>query len=921
MVEQEAWQKDPEIMQGIKEGWIYEENIVGSKAHQKANAWRNEPDIQEGIKEGFIKEENIVGSSAYLRKQREPKQEQQSQRPTKATWGDRAKEFGQGYAQGAGQLVDTAAAGGNALLGGVTKAVGATAGAMGFDNVASSYNETSDRAMNDAGDLWKNKHLEKSLPESEMLHTSNAEDSISKALKAGGNLASQAPLFKGISTAAKGLNVLVNGKTVTSPIINKVSKFLSTEQGVGALSVEFAGAGAAGEALKREKAGGVENAVRELAGNIIGGGAINYTSRVGLSIAEEPIKLVGNLIDLSKEITLKEGSLALKEGSKSILNKASENVKNIKNDMELLITSPMAKLYQCITTGCFNSKVKIDKESIANLKRINSELKPLGIEVKPDVFNSTSESSAAYSLAKWLPDESIKKMYRKNMEAANTYITHALETGHGKIDKHLDNFNATPNDKTDLTSSMNYIQGEMEDNITEHIGNLKHIKNSIYKKRDAAITNTDKVDTSTLVYEIDDMLKNSFKAPVPSPDEEKIITELTKLKNKFSAEKEMAADSFVSQMRSTNAAAHKEKSLLNNYSHHLKNVLPKMEAALLKSASDGKTIKRGDEIIKLTKEADKFHSEEYVPIMQTELIKSITEGKRIDKIFSRMDSLEGIKEVEKVLMSVDDYAIRRHSKKVTDIRETPIKKFEDKTVNKMVFEAADANRNFRADELAKNKPVSLRDTVFALKSQQLINESIYQRGEFHPDKFLNLFNDSMSQNVLKATLGEPVYKKLKDNAKPLIKKLLDIGKMDANHGGGVTGSSNNNLLLDKVTTGAAYVGASALAGGINPTGVAVGAGVMLAKWQLAKAFAKASSNPRIMNALLRTSESTDNKQFLTVLERVYNMDIIKYKALGLSVEGLEWGYNEADEALKNEDPKQKEFRHRPDEGDTFMKPW
>ena len=60
-----------------------------------------------------------------------------------------------------------------------------------------------------------------------MLHTTNAEDSVSKALKAGGNLASQAPLFKGISTAAKGLNVLVNGKAISSPIINKVSKSIS----------------------------------------------------------------------------------------------------------------------------------------------------------------------------------------------------------------------------------------------------------------------------------------------------------------------------------------------------------------------------------------------------------------------------------------------------------------------------------------------------------------------------------------------------------------------------------------------------------------------------------------------------------------------------------------------------------------------
>ena len=854
-----------------------------------------------------------------------------------ASWTDRITEGARGFAAGAGSYADmanTATGGGfNKAVGYASNAVQSGAEKLGFDKLAQSEKEFSEKLAKDDYS-WHD-----DIKNSPTFATENTHDSTSKVMEAGGDMASDAALFKGIGYGARQLNVAVNGKKLVSPALAKVSNFLKTKQSVGALTVEFAGAGAVAEMGKQhvedkesynkklnEITGSntydtdmyVQKAAYEMVGALVGGVSINVASRKAASMLETPIKLSSELIDILYKQPNKVENL--KELGNKVYESSKEAIKN---------ANPLDNLYIWV-----NRNAAKDKDSVNNMKSI---MKEVGIE--PNVFNTFDDNKAAYVISSWLPDESLKQMMKNDRQKFISYIEKTMDDKLGsmgeiaaKTGKNLE--------PTDHVSVMSAANEQFESKLNQFIDFEMQRKNSLYDKINKAVNNNNNnnnnnviVNTEHVIKGANNLLENIFQADVSDSSKEYVKNKINSLIKSLSEnDNQMQLDKYVQQLQDLGKLAYDPATLgnfngliykiseemENNLLHGVRfkkssntminkpeiekstNIFAINESVISKSKKGLKNIskleshasnfenlldktiatKHSNEIIDLIKKANANYSQSYAPIMKTELVQTVTKGQKPEFIFKIMDNIEGLKETGYMLKRIDDYLLNHHNFKKESIESRKRKVGAN-------IERAEQIKAKDLDNLSKSYPTSLKDTIFRLKAQQIIQENVVKNEKFDPQKFINIFENRDTHMLFKELVGEEVFKKLKTNALPMARKMEKIMEMDKHYGSGLTGRSTAKTTADKTVSSGIVFGTGAAIGGINPTGAVIGAGLLGAKKLLSIAFSKAATNPRTVNRLIQIMEKGNEKQTISYLERILQSDALKYKGLEILEEEFE----------------------------------
>ena len=159
----------------------------------------------------------------------------------------------------------------------------------------------------------------------------------------------------------------------------------------------------------------------------------------------------------------------------------------------------------------------------------------------------------------------------------------------------------------------------------------------------------------------------------------------------------------------------------------------------------------------------------------------------------------------------------------------------------------------------------LFDIIKRTKAHAVITEKISKEGTFNQDKFIELFTKLKPEDEIVDLIGKNTYAKIKSNSVVLARKMKDVEKRLSNNS-----QTSTETLLNKY---GATAGAVTAGGGIGysvggPIGAVVGAlGAAFTKDKLAKAFARASQDPVLMNHLIKAAETNNDKLFISTLSK------------------------------------------------------
>lgn len=206
-----------------------------------------------------------------------------------------------GFNKGLGKAVDSVAAAGNVLLGGIQGATANVTGALGMDNISKNYREQADQAYNDANELWNGKVAEQYVEDNykpdaiEKYKGTDQQYVIDNYVSAGHTVESLVEMSAGggvLKLGGKGIAALVSNPTAKNFLVNnKVTNFLNTLVSVEVNPVNTTAAAVGGylannfreeDEIAREQAP-IEDTARTLGGYIAGDVATRGVYAGGIS--------------------------------------------------------------------------------------------------------------------------------------------------------------------------------------------------------------------------------------------------------------------------------------------------------------------------------------------------------------------------------------------------------------------------------------------------------------------------------------------------------------------------------------------------------------------------------------------------------------------------------------------------------------
>lgn len=231
---------------------------------------------------------------------------------------DRAKQFGQGMVAAIGGTADminrNVAAPITEIAGYGVQHVGEAVKNAGFENVGSSIRSFGDQTR-EVAKGYANSNAGQDLPQSEFLKTEIAPDTAGTVLKGAGYGVGEIPSY---AFGGAGIKLLTKvGGVAKVPWINAINKFLETPINKNTIA-GFAGAGAGAELAKSDdpNTSDVENAVREMAGGMLGGvTATAATMKATKAVADLTLQKALNPVR-----AIRERNFTKKYGAKNGIN-------------------------------------------------------------------------------------------------------------------------------------------------------------------------------------------------------------------------------------------------------------------------------------------------------------------------------------------------------------------------------------------------------------------------------------------------------------------------------------------------------------------------------------------------------------------------------------------------------------------------
>jgi hypothetical protein len=787
-------------------------------------------------------------------------------RPADPSKTDVAKHYGQGVAEGVGGLTDTfnkyvqapIMVGAATVAGGVSKGVSAVESMVRDDGkspIGDSIRENIQQPMVRQENEWANSNLKETLPKSEFLKPESIiQDNDTRIAHAAGAITEEAGEWitgtKILSLANKTLNVTKNGTKVAAPWLDKINKFLATDTTATRTTAQFtAGAGVA-ESLKNPNDNETMKIVKDLGGFMLGGTVVDFAKPATVAASKQISKVVLDAVEYAK-------------------NPSLEGFRNLFPDF---IAHPINKSYETalkLTTKITGATNKLDETTIKAMQE-------MGIELNASTIYDKNNSSVI--IANLLPNQIYKDTIKNIDKKTIKYIEDFLDTNLGAVQ-----YGGT------LGEKIRSVSNKIEFDIKQMKDNLDGLKQAAYNRRDNALVPTDTVKTQYIIKTAQDIIKKTEGFDNPSGSKAKMHAMASKIISELSEKPEIHPLILLNKKTDLNEFI--AKADLIGDSRKMAIGIKDEITNSLKIANDSGAIANKD-FFKLAEQADAFYKEEYAPLLKLDVSKSLLSGSSPDELFKIAETHDGLHKALKTLKEMD----------TTTTTTTTTTKAKNKKITKNVIDDF-VNKKIIGDSINELLPISdgfLKDILNMTKAEiqqgmsSVINESIKQEeikkelisgpfrrliaqkyliekninvdGSLDYKKIINIFSDVDKSTYLRDALNENkhsiLFNKLKENVVPLAEKMLQIENKIAN-----TPMNDINKIVDIGT----FAAGSKLGGGpLTPLGMTTGAMALGTKILLGRAWAKAATDPKLVNRLIELSRKESEKETINFLVNIIN---------------------------------------------------